>query len=456
MEVVAVSEATVTRGYSIPSHLPGRLAISLWDVSWCVRLQPGEPFDDLDRAFSEAVERGFNAVRICAMPYLLFGPDGRRPGALRFNNMGGGFGRRTRWYDTRGDLVVDGHAQLLHLFRTARKHHCYIIISSWEYQQTCAFLAAPELYYELRSIPPRERFRALARAMGRLIQFLKEHNLADRIAYAELHNEVDGSRLLEVSDSAGTSMFPEMAGGGEDPCAAVKPYVEEAVGLLRQQHPDVLISASYCGPTIYRLRHLAGNLQVAHFHLYAFGVLGELFRAAGLEPPTNPFPNEITRTLLRPDAPPFETWMPRSGEEWRLDATLVDRRLFYAFDWADPEKWDLWLYERYGEHRISMRQTIAERLAAMADWAAQCGIPPVIGEGYVGYTPLYGGFEEGPVGKDIAEFAIETALRHDFWGLTPCSNAAPHHPFWQDSAWLQRMNHRILEVFERVPDSRPQ
>src|SRR5262249_416919 len=163
-----------------------------------------------------------------------------------------------------GDVVVDGHAQLLRLFRMARKHNCYVIISSWEYQQTCAFLATPELFYELRAIPPRERFRALARAMGRLIAFLKEHDLPARIAYAGLHNEVDGSRLLEVSGTA-ASMFPEMAGDGEDPCAVVKPYVEEAIGLLRGQHPDILVSTSYCGPTIYRLRHLAGNLQVAHF-----------------------------------------------------------------------------------------------------------------------------------------------------------------------------------------------
>ena len=61
------------RPVRLPAHLPARLTITLWDFSWYVRTGPGEPFEDLDRAFAEAVERGYNTVRICAMPFLLFG-----------------------------------------------------------------------------------------------------------------------------------------------------------------------------------------------------------------------------------------------------------------------------------------------------------------------------------------------------------------------------------------------
>jgi hypothetical protein len=53
--------------------LPDRLTITLWDFSWYVRTGEGEPFADLDAAFAQAVERGYNTVRICAMPFLLFG-----------------------------------------------------------------------------------------------------------------------------------------------------------------------------------------------------------------------------------------------------------------------------------------------------------------------------------------------------------------------------------------------
>lgn len=157
-----------------------------------------------------------------------------------------------------------------------------------------------------------------------------------------------------------------------------------------------------------------------------------------------PFPNELARSILRPDAPPFDTWTPRQGEEWRLQATGVPRRLFYLHDWVDTDTWDLWLYEHYGAHREAMRQGITLRLETIANWAQEHSVPMVLGEGYVGYTPLHAHFEEGPVGKNLAEYAIETCLRLGFWGIILCSNAAPHHPFWRDVAWQQRWNARIL------------
>ena len=339
---------------TIPSHLPRRLTISLWDFSWYTMTQPGEPFADLDEAFAQAEARGYNTVRICAMPRILFTDSGPRSGPLRFASLGGDFGQRTRWYNCKGGAVLDGHRHLLHLFRAAKRHNCFIILSSWEYQQSPSFLAAPDLFQELVQVPPAERFLALARSMGQLVTFVKEHGLADRIAYVELHNEVDVSRLREVAQ-------PD-----QDPIAAQKPYLEEAITVLRAQHPDVLITTSYARPRLYRLQDVAQNAQVAHSHLYVYGVLGALFEAVGLRAPTEPFPTATARALLRPDAPSFEEWKPPAGEEWRLEATLVNRRLFYIHDWVDPVKWDLWLYEHYPAYREAMRQEIRLRLEAIS------------------------------------------------------------------------------------------
>jgi len=415
-----------------PAHLPARLTISLWDFTWYTQTMPGEPFDDLDRAFSEAVERGYNTVRICAMPYLLFGPSARGDRSLHFTNLGGDYGQRTRWYNAQGGAILDGRAHLLKLFQAAQRHDCYIILSSWEYQQSPSFLASPDWYRDLRAVAPRERFMALAGAMGRLISFLEDQGVDDRIAYAELHNEVDMSKLRDVAPAGG------------DPVAAQKPYLEEAIAALRAQHPEILMTVCYGAPPVTRMQAVPDNLQVAHFHLYIYGVLGALVEGAGLRSPSAPFPTDTVRALLRPGAPPFEDWAPRVGEEWRLEATGVGRRLFYAHDWADPVKWDLWLYDHYGSYREAMREGITLRLEIVAKWAAEHGIPTVIGEGYVGYTPLLTSFEEGPVGKDVAEHAIRTGLRLGFWGIILCSNAAPHHPFWGDVAWQQEWNRRIL------------
>jgi len=412
--------------FDMPAHLPRRLTISLWDFSWFTQTMPGEPFEDLDRAFAEAVDRGYNTVRICAMPYTLFGGD-QEPKPLRIANLGRGFGQRTRWYNNRGGAVLDGRAHLLELFRAARRHDCYVIVSSWEYQQTPSFFATPEQHEALLAIPPERRCAALADALAGLLDFLKDHDLADRVAYVELHNEVDnpGTKLIEV------------ARAGENVQAAERPYIEQALEVLRKRHSDILHTACYSDPVPHRLGDLADNVQVAHFHLYVYGVLRRLFEEAGLWSDVE-FPTPLVRSMLRADAPPYDEWRP--DEEWRLAPTGVQRRLFYAHDWVDPVKWDLYLYEHYHLYRQSMRDMIANRLAAYADFARDRGVPAVIGEGWVGYTPLHATFEEGPVGKDIAEFAVRECLRHDYWGVILCSNAAPHHPFWQDVAWQREVN----------------
>jgi hypothetical protein len=238
---------TTVHPNGVPAHLPPRLTITLWDFSWYTQATAGEPFHDLDAAFIEAVERGYNTVRICAMPYLLFGDHGIDTSALRFTSMGGEVGRRTRWYDVAGGAVLDGRRRLLELFEAARRRDCYVILSSWEYQQSPAFLHGREWYDALVSIPPSDRHVTIARAM-----------------------------------------------------------------------------------------------------------------------------------------------------------------------------------------------------ADLAQWADRHGVPAVIGEGWVGYTPLLAEFEDGPVGHGLAEHALARCMQHGFWGVVRGSNSAPHHPGWRNVEWQRRWTGRFL------------
>lgn len=58
---------------------------------------PGEPFEDLDRAFAEAKTRGYNTVRIRVAPLLPFGEHSIDVEHLEMVNMGSDTGQRTRW-----------------------------------------------------------------------------------------------------------------------------------------------------------------------------------------------------------------------------------------------------------------------------------------------------------------------------------------------------------------------
>ena len=72
-------------------------------------------------------------------------------------------------------------------------------------------------------------------------------------------------------------------------------------------------------------------------------------------------------------------------------------------------------------------------------------VPIVFGEGWIGYTPLHGSFEEGPVGSEFCRFAVRLSARVGAWGTIVCSNAAPHHSMWADTELQLACNREFLE-----------
>jgi hypothetical protein len=301
-----------------------------------------------------------------------------------------------------------------------------VILSSWEYQQSPAFLATRDWYDALVAIPHGERHTALARAMSDLVSYLKHLGLGDRIAYAELHNEVDLSRLAP----------------SDEPYRSQRELVTDGVAMMKQAHPDVLATSCYGIPPYDDMGAVPDNGDVAHFHVYVYGVLGALERWAGVRVRPPEFPRAELITLLRDDAPPYDGYA-KDVESWRLEATGISTSMFYSYDSVDPDKWDRWLYEHYGAHRQTMESAIDDHLDTLATWADRHAIPAVIGEGWIGYTPLHAEFEDGPVGRGLAERAVDRAVEHGFWGVVLGSNSAPHHPGWRNVAWQQRRNARV-------------
>ncbi|MGW8482036.1 cellulase-like family protein [Microbacterium sp. NPDC055903] len=414
---------------AIPAHLPSRLAISLWDFSWYTRAGEGEPYADIDAAAAEAAALGYNAIRICAAPLLLFGGLGLDDlaGELEIEGLGpapdGGFyGRRTRWYDAPGGYAIDVRTRLRELFDAAERHGIVVILASWEYQQSTSFAASPRWFEAIDAVPLDERYRVLARAWDALIDFLTAHGHRERIAMVELHNEVD------------FSILPALADGGT-----------AQVGWLQERHLDLLVTASYGKPPHLAMHTVPDGLGAAQFHVYSYGVLDALQKRIDIRSEgSDGFPNAELRALLRADAPSVEEY--GRAAEWKYRATVVTDQMIYGYDWIDADAWDTWLLEEYGVYREVMRREIESRVIAIAEWARSQRIPAVIGEGWVGYTPLLGDFEEGPIGRALAEHGISTALARGVWGVVLCSNAAPHHPMWALRDWQIAQNARILSA----------
>jgi hypothetical protein len=280
------------------------------------------------------------------------------------------------------------------------------------------------------SIAPEDRAVALADALADLVDFLAEHGLADRVAFTELHNEVQAGHLADGLDG--------------DTVVALRPRLERGIARFKQRHANRPVTANYAGVPVGSMRGIPRTVDVAVFHPYVYGVLDELLAEFALRDTTRPFPQARAHgELLRPGAPDLDDWLPPEENRRRLDATIVGKREVYVHDWCDPGKWDAWLYDRYATHRIAMRQQLTTWIAAAADWAAETGVPLVFGEGWIGYTPLHSTFEEGPVGAAFCRTAAAEAAKVGAWGSVVCSNAAPHHPMWQDIN-LQRECNALL------------
>jgi Sugar-binding cellulase-like len=411
---------------TLPAHLPERLTITLWDFSWYVRTGPGEPFEDLDAAFAQAVERGYNTVRICAMPFLLFG-SGLDTSQLRLERLGGEYAQGMRWYDVKAPTTIDAREHLLEFFRAAGRHDCYVIVSSWEYQQSSSFGADSAWWDALRAVPPAERPERLAVAHADLMDLLIAEGLDDRVAFTEIHNEVQVGHLAEGMER-------------ERAVVELGPLLEKGVAAFKARHPDRPCTVNYGGVPHASMRGIPQNIDVLVVHPYVYGVLGALIDEFGLRRPVEDFPQEAAAALLRPGAPPVTEWNVDAEHRWRLDATIVQAAEVYVHDWADPDAFDRWLYDHYGEHRVAMDEKLRLWLDVAADWAAAHGVPLVLGEGWVGYTPLRGTFEEGPVGAQICRDAVRYARDRGAWGTVVCSNAAPQHPMWADVALQQECN----------------
>ena len=418
----------------LPSQLPPRLTITLWDFSWYVRTGPGEPFEDLDHAFDEAVERGYNTVRICAMPYLLFG-SGLDTTALRLGPLGGRYAQRVRWYDVGAPTVIDARAQLLALFDSARRHDCFVILSSWEYQQSSSFADGPAWCDALMAIDPEDRAERQAVALADLVDFLAEHGLDDRIAFTEVHNEVQGGHL--------TDGLPP--GDADTTVVLLRPRLERAVAAFHARHPDRPVTVNYARVPVGAMRGIPYGIDVLVTHPYVYGVLGALVEEYGLRSAPADFdPAKARRDLLLPDAPPFDTWRPDA--DWRLTATIVSQPEIYVHDWGDAEAVDRWLYRHYGAWELEMAATLRTWLDVARDWGAEHGVPLVFGEGWIGYTPRDCRFEEGPIGAEFCRLAIRESIRVGARGTIVCSNAAPQHSMWADVELQQQCNQTFLDA----------
>ncbi len=405
--------------YALPEHLPRKLSIGMFIWNWVTMAAPGEPYRDLEKVVAGLRERGFNAVRADAGLNWCYRLDGQPRGEMDFGPWIAGYRDNLTTVNVVGGGRHDVLKRMVRFTELAKQHGVYVILTSWEYQDSSWLVADPKIRAEVMGVPEEKRFMHLARQHDRLLRLLKNKGLHRNIAFVEVHNEPDAS------------LFPQGATG--------KRLHEEAIAFLRAAHPDILVSGDYCShnPAI-----VPDNAQLYDQHtyvsdLYWTALYGQTIWHKDFDP-ANPRKIKLLDRILKEKIVPYPEFV-KSAQNVR-DLWRGVGWLYYNLD---NERFDQWILEEYTRREAALKQRAAQIFEADAREAARRGVPAVCDEGGYFYPPLGSKFELRPPGTGMFELQVDLAIRHGYWGMMPTTYCGPEHPIWDDVVWLRTINERF-------------
>lgn len=184
------------------------LAITMWEFSWLERRWPGAGYEDWDKALTELVERGYNAVRIDAYPHLVStAPDrvwGINP---HWNNQLWGSPVYT---EVRVQPALNG------FIRKCSKYNVKVALSTWWREDTV---------HTTKTI---RSGRDLGMMWKITLDSIADEDLLDNIIFVDLSNE--------YSIGVWTPYLPEETKRNSD--LAMR-YMHESIDLLNESYPEI-------------------------------------------------------------------------------------------------------------------------------------------------------------------------------------------------------------------------
>lgn len=398
--------------FSIPPHLPKRLTIAfpiwgLFDVG-------SGAYHDPDRFVREHKKRGFNCIRLEGGAGLTHDLRGNRRGPVFIHAPFGRLSTVRQQFCFGGEGPCDVLARLIALCEACRKYGVYLILSSWYYLHTFWYLDN-DLNRELLSVPAEDTFMSFARLLHYVLLELEERGLSDRIALAEIFNEVPS--------------IPVLLGGlkGEDVGGIDFPAKHaEALSWLRERHPEILFAVDSDNLTDGEIARIPPTLQAFNGHNYfLWGVYGGTLEEG--EPERNDlFPGSFTRRdvaeargELLPLQPANFGWYDRIARCLDLDLSRLPA-----------------LEEHLTERLSARRGEYLARLDAFCDGLRKVmerfpGIPVVCGEGvdYCSSQELLWE-EKSEEYWELVKIAMTKYKELGLWGALIKTCCGPEDPSW--------------------------
>lgn len=398
---------------NIPVHLPRRLTISF--PTWALFDTGSGAYHDLDKFIREHKDRGFNCIRIESGAGLLHDLHGNPRGPI-FLHAPFGDKSACRMISCFGEEgYCDLKARLVALCEACRKYDVYIILSSWYFLHTYWYVDN-QINEELLSVPAEDMFMAFARLLHYVLAEVEALGYSDRIALAEIFNEVGAVPLyigeLKHQDVRHIDFTQKHA---------------EALSWLRQQHPDLLFAVDNDSVSEEAIAATPATLQAFNGHNYfLWGIYGGTLEQG--EPEQNDFflgrytakDVSTARGNLLPLASSCEPWYQRTARCCDLDPAKI------------PE------LKAYLDKRLSARrQEYLDRLDAFCAGFQKImerfpGIPVVCGEGVTYCSSKELLWEEtSDEYWDIVKIAMTKYKEIGLWGTLVKTCSGPEDPSWE-------------------------
>lgn len=211
--------------------------------------------EDFDEQILSIAERGFNCIRIEDGAGLLWDTKGKIRNDVLITAP---FGRYTKY--TTYKVLVDQKflnllERLLKICRAAKKYNVKVILSSWFFLHTNWFCEEKDKAW-IFDLNTEQKISFFAEELGRILHVLKQENLIDVIAFAEIFNEFDGLPFA--------GEYEEIEA---DEAERLRKLHEKEIAKLKQQYPEIMFAFDSANADV-REELIPRNADVWNFHCY--------------------------------------------------------------------------------------------------------------------------------------------------------------------------------------------
>lgn len=383
-------------GYDMRDSLrPQRLTMAMWDQAYLMRHMQGGSFADYDRVLDEAVERGYNTLRIDPLPQYV---DLKKPDRiLSWGNPHEPFmpwGRNTAVKGPVGRWIID-FIEKLH----QRPSLHYTLSAWWSMPGSPPAPAAP---VALRR--PANMVEGAEMWATQLTEWEKRFGF-DRLVYVDIANETPYffPGLMERFQKVTGASWGESHVLSPAQISFMTEEVNKPLALLRREFPELRFTTSIHGDL--RWLHIPVELDCLDVHFYA-------------------------------DSDPRWTQRTRFDE-------FIAKGLF------KNDSWFAEFSERAAKTSASMAPMLHAhqrfKMGEFATWAAELGSPLTTSEAWSSWYYIDSPHLNWRWLLDWSAWTVGDAIACKFWGWTPFNYAQPQFAVWKNIPWHRALNERFLQ-----------